>query len=246
MEIIFLGTNGWYDTRSGNTICILIKTKNQYIVFDAGYGISKLDRFVDGLNPIYLFLSHFHLDHICGLHVLNKFRFEQGIHIYGREGVSSVLNTIINTPFTVPLSNLPYKVDIHEIKLGRNKEPISFECLELFHPNGCLGFRLYVEGKVITYCSDTGKCKNLFKLARKADLLITECSLKPGESDPNWPHLNPEDAIEIAKEAKAKKLALVHFDASKYISNEERFIIADLETKFENLVIGIDDFSLNL
>jgi ribonuclease BN (tRNA processing enzyme) len=26
MKIVFLGTNGWYDTSTGNTICTLLKT----------------------------------------------------------------------------------------------------------------------------------------------------------------------------------------------------------------------------
>jgi len=27
MDVIFLGTNGWYDSSTGNTICILIKSE---------------------------------------------------------------------------------------------------------------------------------------------------------------------------------------------------------------------------
>jgi ribonuclease BN (tRNA processing enzyme) len=246
MEVIFLGTNGWYDTNTGNTICTLIKTNNQYILLDAGYGINKLDQFIKRSNPIYLFISHFHLDHICGLHVLNKFKFDQGINIYGRKGINDILNRLLCNPFTVPLSDLRYKVNIHEIALGQNRVPLSFECLDLLHPHGCLGFRFCIDEKVIAYCSDTGICDNLLKLAKDADLLITECSLKPGESDPKWPHLSPEDAINIAKKAKVKKLALVHFDASRYRTKGDRLAIAELETKFDDLVIGMDDMSINL
>jgi ribonuclease BN (tRNA processing enzyme) len=36
MKIIFLGTNGWYDTKTGNTVSILIVTKEHNIVLDAG------------------------------------------------------------------------------------------------------------------------------------------------------------------------------------------------------------------
>lgn len=28
MRIIFLGTNGWYDTDTGNTVCILLESKD--------------------------------------------------------------------------------------------------------------------------------------------------------------------------------------------------------------------------
>ena len=38
MDVIFLGTNGWYDSATGNTICILIESDDYYIAlvhFDA-------------------------------------------------------------------------------------------------------------------------------------------------------------------------------------------------------------------
>jgi len=36
MKITFLGTNGWYDTDCGNTICTLLETTKAYILLDAG------------------------------------------------------------------------------------------------------------------------------------------------------------------------------------------------------------------
>ncbi len=73
MKITFLGTNGWYDTSTGNTICILVETDKYNIVLDAGNGLYKIDRYISSEKPVYLFLSHFHLDHIIGLHILGKF-----------------------------------------------------------------------------------------------------------------------------------------------------------------------------
>jgi len=32
MKITFLGTNGWYDTRTGNTICTLIGASSYFVV----------------------------------------------------------------------------------------------------------------------------------------------------------------------------------------------------------------------
>ncbi|HCS77139.1 MAG TPA: hypothetical protein DIW05_05335 [Syntrophaceae bacterium] len=59
-------------------------------------------------------------------------------------------------------------------------------------------------------------------LARGADLLITECAYKAGQSSESWPHLNPETAGRIAREAGAMRLALTHFDARIYHSLPER------------------------
>ncbi|MBP1737825.1 MAG: seceted metal-dependent hydrolase of the beta-lactamase superfamily, partial [Deltaproteobacteria bacterium] len=77
MKIIFLGTNGWYDTQTGNTLSILLATREHNIVLDAGNGFTKLDRVLSNSLPIFLFLSHFHLDHLIGLHTLFKFSFSQ-------------------------------------------------------------------------------------------------------------------------------------------------------------------------
>ena len=41
MEITFLGTNGWFDTHTGSTTCVLAETENAYIIFDAGGGLYK-------------------------------------------------------------------------------------------------------------------------------------------------------------------------------------------------------------
>ena len=50
MKIAFLGTNGWYDTKTGNTVSALVDTKKYYIVLDAGNGIHKLDKYLTKPN----------------------------------------------------------------------------------------------------------------------------------------------------------------------------------------------------
>ena len=222
MRVTFLGTNGWYDTHTGNTLCTLIESKNAFIILDAGNGIRKLDRIINDSKPIYLFLSHFHLDHIIGLHILNKFNFAQGLTVIGQSGTREILNKIINSPFTIPMHQLPYRTEIHEIPEEEVITPFKVTSLPLKHSSACLGYRFEIEDKVISYCTDTGYCDNAVKLARDADLLITECALKPGQSDENWPHLSPQDADRIADDANAKMLALVHFDANEYTTLEAR------------------------
>jgi len=86
MKILFLGTNGWYDTNTGSTICGLVETRNAYFIFDAGNGLHRIDRCIKRNKPIYLFLSHYHLDHVVGLHIMNKFNFAQGVDVFGPPG----------------------------------------------------------------------------------------------------------------------------------------------------------------
>jgi ribonuclease BN (tRNA processing enzyme) len=246
VDVIFLGTNGWYDTETGNTISILVNSKNYHVILDAGNGIYKADKYIKDEKPVYLFLSHFHLDHIVGLHVLNKFHLPQGLHIYGQKGTRKVLDIIANEPFTLPLKNLPFKAEIHELSEGPYKIPFPLECRFLLHAASCMGFRFELDGKAIAYVPDTGICENAITLAAEVDLLIAECAFKPGERSEEWPHLNPQDAADIALRAKAKRLALAHFDAYRYQSIEERLEAAKSISNFDNVIVALDDMKIEI
>ena len=246
-EIIFLGTNGWFDGLTGNTICVLIRAEEYYIILDAGNGLHKIDRYLTTERPIFLFLSHFHLDHIVGLHILNKFDFTKGLRIYGPAGTKDIMNLIINRPFTIPLTELSFNVEIFDLPEKEKSLPFCFESQPMFHSSLTLGFRFEIDRKVISYCPDTGYCENALRLARNADLLIAECSYKSGQINSKWPHLNPETAANIAKEAQCKRLALIHFDASIYQNLEERKA-AEKEAKkiFSNTFAAVDDMQVEI
>lgn len=249
LNIIFLGTNGWYDTDAGNTICILIQSRKYNIILDAGTGLYKVDRYSTekGGKPLYLFLSHFHLDHIIGLHTLAKFNFSQGLTICGSEGSGKVIDNIINEPFTMPLSQLPYHVEILELPRQKRELPFKVDVKPLLHTSLTLGYRIEIDGKVISYCPDTGYCENAVELSRSADILIAECAFRSGESDENWPHLNPETAAKIANEAKAKKLVLVHFDAHNYKTLGDRKQSEKVARRlFHDTMAAVDDMQIEI
>jgi ribonuclease BN (tRNA processing enzyme) len=247
MKVTFLGTNGWYDTGTGNTCSVLIQAKDYDIILDAGNGIAKADHYITQDRPAFLFISHFHIDHIVGLHTLVKFRFLKGLKIFGQVGTAAVLNTFVAEPFTVPLTRLPYPVSIMELEEGEHAIPFTVECLFLIHPAPCYGYRLTLDDKVVTYCIDTGICDNAVTLARDADLLITECGLKPGQESPGWPHLNPENAIDIAQKAHAKRLALTHFGAEVYRTLDDRCAVQkQFEKAYPGLVVATDALTMDI
>jgi ribonuclease BN (tRNA processing enzyme) len=177
---------------------------------------------------------------------LNKFDFTH-LNIYGQKGTRLFLDKIINIPFTVPLSMLPYNIEINELPEGRHNIPFPVECRFLIHSSKCLGYRFEIDNKIVAYCTDTGVCDNAIELARNADLLITECSFKSGQRNTEWPHLNPEDAAMMAKEADVKKLALLHFDANIYKTIKER---KDAEEKareiFNNTFAAMDNMKIEI
>ncbi|MDD1728517.1 MAG: ribonuclease Z [Methanospirillum sp.] len=246
IRITLLGTNGWYSTETGNTLSIFIQTPDLAIILDAGDGIHKIADICPEVQiPACLFLSHFHLDHICGMHALARLRFTHGLTIYGPPGTKELLTRFIGYPFTVPVAELSYQVTIVDLPEGRSELVIPVTTAPLIHTQLVYGYRLEL-GKIITFCTDTGPCDNFLKLANHADLLISECSYLPGHDTPAWPHMNPEMAITSAETAGAKKLALVHFAADLYTTIEKRRDIKKTVEKADDLIIGEDGMVIEL
>lgn len=247
MQVTFLGTNGWYSTNLGNTVCTLIELDDAYIVLDAGDGFYKLDQHIQSEKPIYIFLSHLHLDHIGGFHILAKFTFKQKISVYGFEGTQDFLNKLVRHPYTMDLKELPYKVEINDIKEGTFNNPVNFSCKLLNHPDPCVGYRFTLNNSIIVYCTDTGLCDNLFDLAKNADILICECSLKSGQVEPDWGHLNPEDAAKVAKQSNVKQLIFTHFTASIFTNMGERNEAENTARKiFKKTKAAYDGFTIKI
>lgn len=249
MKVIFLGTNGWYDTPTGNTICTLIRAEHQDIILDAGIGLHKINQYIPagGEKPATLLLSHFHLDHIYGLHMLVKCRFPHGLVLCGPAGARQIIATVVNSPFTVSLDRLPFATTVLEIPEETGRLSFSLDVKPLLHSGLTLGYRIGIDGKVIAYCPDTGYCENAVALGRDADLLITECAYKSGQEVENWPHLNPETAARIAAEAGARKLVLTHFAADHYLSLDERRVSEKAaQAIFPNTLAAVDDTTIAL
>jgi ribonuclease BN (tRNA processing enzyme) len=247
MEFIFLGTNGWYATNLGNTISTLISTKDFYILLDAGDGIYKIDQYITTDKPIVLLLSHLHLDHIIGLHTFAKFAFKQKIDIYGYTGTKNRINQIIDHPYSSPFKGLQLDIHIHDLKEGQHEIGFPITCKLLVHADPCLGYRIRLENKIITYCTDTGLCPAIYDLAQDADILITESSYKPGQEEWGWPHLRPEEAAEVGVKSKVKRLVLTHFDASLYRTLQDRKEAEEkAKTLFPDTIIAYDDLKLHI
>jgi ribonuclease BN (tRNA processing enzyme) len=224
MTITFLGTNGWYDTETGLTACILIETDSAYIVLDAGNGIYKLDRYLkDPKKPIYLFLSHLHLDHVFGLHILNKFHFPQGMKVCVPSSFMPHLKVLLSNPFTLPLELLPTKTEFVELDKPHTEFPFTVSAIPLIHISPNFGYRFTLDGKILSYSGDTRICEKSGELANNADILIHECTFEPGHDNTNnWGHSSPEEVAKLAVDAHVKKLLLTHFEAPTYTNLEMR------------------------
>lgn len=245
MKITFLGTNGWFDSETGHTTCTLVETEKEYIVLDAGSGLYKLNQHITESRPVYIFLSHLHLDHIFGLHALPLLNYPQGIKIICSAQNIGFLKHLLNQPFTADYSKLRTRVEF--IGASPGAAGLDWEFFPLRHSVECLGARLKSGGRTLAYGTDTGICDNLHLLARKADLLLAECSFLSGMRNENWPHLNPEDAASVALKAGTGRLALIHFDAFLYKNLKQRGEAEAAAKKiFPNTFASRDDLKIEL
>jgi ribonuclease BN (tRNA processing enzyme) len=243
MKVIFLGTNGWYDTQTGNSVCTLIDSAEGYFIFDAGDGIYKINKYIEKKKPIYLFLSHLHLDHISGFHILPTLMKNKVLTIILEKGHKKLLNNIVCHPYMVPLGN---NFKFLEIKEGKYNTPVKFECRRIKHIDPTMGYRLTLENKIISYCLDTGISENVYKLADLADLLITECSMLPGKSNQEWGHLNPKEAGLVAASAKVKKMIMTHISVQLKSLAERKKLENVAKEYFKNSTIANDELIIEL
>ena len=242
LPIHFLGTNGWYSDHKGNTLSTLIQLPQADVILDAGNGLYRAARLLRPGLPCYLFISHFHLDHTSGLHYLMLLRPVE-LHICGFVGFRSYFDALVQAPYTIPWQQLPYPVHFHELADGTHGFPWGrVQALPLVHAVRCYGYRLEAEGYALAYCTDTSLCEAGVALARQADMLIAECSLKPGVPDGGWGHMNPTDAATMAMRANARLLMLTHFAAHDYPELADRqAALADAQKTFSATRIARED-----
>jgi ribonuclease BN (tRNA processing enzyme) len=79
---------------------LLVETNKEYIILDAGTGFYKVKDYLKARKPVYLFLSHFYLNHIISLHTLNRLHLAQRLDVYGPPPLKKVFDTFINKPYT--------------------------------------------------------------------------------------------------------------------------------------------------
>src|SRR5262245_44173502 len=69
-RIALLGTGGWMPSDVRETACTLVRHGDRALVLDAGSGLRRLvpgSPLLEGAASLDIVLTHFHLDHVCGL-----------------------------------------------------------------------------------------------------------------------------------------------------------------------------------
>ena len=222
--------NGRY---GGNTSCVEVRLDNNtLIILDCGSGARALgkslrDEFADRPLEAYIFLTHFHWDHIQGIPFFHPL-YKQGnvvlFHSVLRPG-SQLQHTIegvmVNPYFPVEMSAMEAKrrfFSLGEGPLNINGAVIS--SAPLYHPQGCAGYRIEADGGVFVLATDNEPGSPFYDravrtLAQDADLLLYDSQYTPQQLDGEkrgWGHSSWQEGVRIAQQYGVRRLVLFHHD----------------------------------
>lgn len=224
----------------GNTPCVAVDCGDTHLVLDAGMGLrwmtaDLLDRLPDQGLDLHLLLTHCHWDHIQGIPFAPIMYLPgHSVQIYGRGGADSLEQTLLAQmqPDFCPVPNFFLRDDVGATVVLKQIQEEVFEiggarvtCRDLPRADKApvAGFRIEFEGRTVTYVTDVeypggpGHCPPAVELARGADLVVHDGQFLPEERDShrNWGHSTTEEALELARLAGCKQIALFHHDPSR-------------------------------
>src|SRR3989338_4937318 len=89
MNIIPLGTNGFFPSFNRQTACYAIPHGKTLIVLDAGSGLFRFaepegQKLLQSVTDIHLYLSHYHLDHTFGFYAAFKLFAGKTIQVFAK------------------------------------------------------------------------------------------------------------------------------------------------------------------
>ena len=248
MRIVFLGTGTGLPSAERAAPGLLVLADEKMLLVDAGAGtlrqLAKAGYSYEQLDG--MLLTHFHPDHVGEL-VPYLFAArswaddrDEPVRLYGPQGLLELLGHL-HAAFGRWIEPSPDHVSVAELPVGRNHSfdfgPVRIESMPLPHTPASLGYRLTdSRGRVLAVTGDTDYGPELVALARKADLLVAECSA-PDEARIEG-HLTPSLVGRAATEAGVARLALVHF----YPETKGHDLAAETGKWFNGPVVAAHDF----
>jgi len=233
MRLTLLGTQGWIPTGRRETTCLAVEDGERLLIFDAGTGLRRLleppgSGLLAAARELHLFLTHYHLDHVCGLAYLPGIFAGRRLTVHVPEiALSDVdpkrdIAELIRRPYnpqpwdaqddfelvTEVLRTGVNEVAGHELRVRRQK-----------HSDASVGYRL---DDAFAFCTDTIADEATAEFARGAELLVHEAFIDGvEETQPDKQqlvqatyaaHSSARQAAHLAVQAGVNELLLVHLN----------------------------------
>ncbi len=217
----------------GNTSCVVVTAPHCVpLLLDLGTGAREYGRTIPAGKPFACraLLTHLHWDHVQGLPFFRP-ALVSGSHIEllapppgGGLGLSTALDSAIHPPFfPITLDELPATVVLDEIETGVRLPfgDLGVVARNVPHLGPTVGYRLEWRGVAIAYIPDHqqppsgwGIDPEVLALADGVDLLIHDAQYSSAEfvAKQAWGHSTVPYAVEVARRAGARTLALFHHD----------------------------------
>ena len=219
----------------GNTSCVHMRLNSgENVIFDAGTGIRTLGtKLALHDEPLLLFLSHDHWDHIQG------YPFFAPIYQPGREirvcrgGKSSktALRTLLGqmdgSNFPIHADDLPSKIEsVRSLDQYLNNQPFKTLRKQLNHPGGGDAYRIEEDGVSVAYITDNELdppselsttydewvefCEGVDLLIHDAQYIENDMPAKHG-----WGHSLISQVRQLAVDAQVRNLVMYHHDPER-------------------------------
>lgn len=228
MNIVILGSGGFYPTNARQTNCLWIPRDN--IVIDAGTGFSRVKDF-DKTIPLHVFLTHAHLDHTCGLPYL----FEENIHLHSRTvDYDYVKNCLFGGCGFPPVCKFKHV----EQKSSQINNWTVLSRNQTKHAGGSVGYRFNCSDFSFAYITDTEVDFEGLDFVRGVDILFHECFYS-SEVENLCGHSTPLQVGKFAKYADVKKLFLIHVNPNFSLMEQQK-MLASVQSEFENTFLATD------
>ena len=234
MKISIHGCRGSTPTSShstqkygGNTSCFEVITDNHQIIFDAGSGFKNIK--FSKSRASFLFLSHFHHDHIQGI-PFNPELFDPKNEIIISSSLCDIelVKPTIQKYFSPPYFPIDIVSSLSNIKFlpfntvqEKLKKDISLDSVLLKHPGGSTGYKLVDKNSSFIYLCDNefeeDQRRSLANFSENADLLVWDGMFTQKEiaDKKGWGHSSIEQAIDFNIGANCKKVLITHHAPSR-------------------------------
>ena len=165
-ELIFHGTTGWFGSAAGDTSCVGVYVGRRVLLLDLGTGLRKVDRERLKDKHVTVLLSHLHLDHCYGLHILPMFA-PASLTLLIHAELESHLETLFDAPFVKARGEMDFPIHIRSVTDNRiTVNDFRIKTRSLRHNTPVIGAQIQLPGTPLAYCVDTTLCDGVLELAR--------------------------------------------------------------------------------